>query len=159
MANRLSHQQLDAWQRLQTVTERLRRHVGRDLRGDAGLSEAEFTVLAHLVEYGGTARPSECAASIGWDSSRLAHQLRRLESRGLITRSPSPGTDGRGSIIALTAPGKAAHSDAVGPHLRAAATWFGAALTPTELDHLRTALTAIAAHIDLLESDSTEEKE
>lgn len=152
MAERLNRQQLDAWQRLQVVTERLRRVVGRDLREDADLSEAEFTVLAHIVEAGGAARPGECARSIGWDSSRVAHQLRRLEARGLVIRNAGTPEDGRGVVIALTESGRAAHRAAVGPHLRAAANWFADALTSEQMGHLDDALISIAAHLDRLET-------
>jgi DNA-binding MarR family transcriptional regulator len=150
---RLNDQQLDTWQRLQVVTERLRRRVGADLRSDADLSEPEFTVLAHLVDMGGTARPTACAAAIGWDSSRLAHQLRRLERRALVERRPDPDGDARGSSIAITAAGRAAHRAAVGSHLRVAATWFGDALDDTELTGLDAALRALDHHIRRLDGD------
>ncbi|OBB99933.1 MULTISPECIES: MarR family winged helix-turn-helix transcriptional regulator [Gordonia] len=141
-ANHLSARQLDVWQRLQTVTETLRREVGRGLK-DAGLSEQEFTVLAHLVEAGGSARPSDCAREMGWDSSRLAHQLGRMEKRGLLERGPEIDGDGRASTISLTDDGRRAHRRAVGPHLRAAKQWFGDALTDAQLAALGDALTAL----------------
>lgn len=139
----LSREELDLWQRLQTVTELLRREVGRGLQEDAGLSEQEFTVLAHLAEAGGGARPSECAQSIGWDSSRLAHQLGRMERRGLVARTPETGGDGRASRAALTEAGRAAHRRAVGPHLRAAKRWFADALTAAQLVALGEVLSAL----------------
>ncbi|GAA4837168.1 MarR family winged helix-turn-helix transcriptional regulator [Luteimicrobium xylanilyticum] len=138
----LSQEELAVWQRLQTVTEMLRREVGRGLRDDADLSEAEFTVLAHLVEAGGAARPSDCAQSIGWESSRLAHQLGRMERRGLIVRTPEADGDGRASTVALTAEGRSAHRRAVGPHLSAAKRWFADALTPAQLAALAEVLSA-----------------
>jgi DNA-binding MarR family transcriptional regulator len=139
----LSKNELEIWQRLQTVTESLRREVGRGLKQDAGLSEAEFVVLAHLMDAGGAARPSECAESIGWDSSRLAHQLGRLERRGLVRRAPEHEGDGRASTASLTDAGYRAHRKAVGPHLRAAKRWFADALTDAQLSALGEALTAI----------------
>ncbi|MDR6170445.1 MarR family winged helix-turn-helix transcriptional regulator [Curtobacterium sp. SORGH_AS_0776] len=153
MQRRLSDRELDTWQRLQVVTERLRRRVGADLRSDADLSEPEFTVLAHLVDMGGAARPTACAAAIGWDSSRLAHQLRRLERRELVERRPDPGGDARGSSIAITTTGRAAHRAAVGSHLRAASTWFGEALDDAQLAGLDAALRALDHQIRRLDGD------
>jgi DNA-binding MarR family transcriptional regulator len=150
---RLSDRELDTWQRLQVVTERLRRRVGADLRSDADLSEPGFTVLAHLVDMGGSARPTACAAAIGWDSSRLAHQLRRLERRGFVERRPDPEGDARGSSIAITPTGSAAHRAAVGSHLRAAAAWFGDALDDAQLDGLDAALRALDHHIRRLDGN------
>ena len=151
MTRRLTDDELDAWQRLQVVTEQLRRRVGADLRTDADLSEAEFTVLAHLVEMGGSARPSTCAAAIGWDSSRLSHQLRRLEKRRLVERKTGVLDDARSSVIAIAPAGSRAHRAAVGAHLRAAQTWFAEALDPAQLSGLRDALLALASHVDRLD--------
>lgn len=156
MRQRLTDRQLDTWQRLQVVTERLRRRVGADLRGRADLSEAEFTVLAHLVDMGGDARPTTCASAIGWDSSRLAHQLRRLERRGLVERHGGL-RDARGSSIVITGSGRSAHRAAVGAHLHAAATWFGDALDDETLAGLDRALRALEEHMRRTDGDGPDD--
>lgn len=145
--NYLSEHQLLVWQRLHTVTETLRREVGRGLRS-AGLSESEFTVLAHLVTAGTPVRPTDCSASIGWDSSRLAHQLGRLERRGLIVRTHEPERDGRVTAVGLTTEGRAAHRRAVGPHLRAAKRWFADGLDSAGLQALDDALSRLETHVN-----------
>ncbi|MFG6490772.1 MarR family winged helix-turn-helix transcriptional regulator [Microbacterium sp. P03] len=142
----MSPEALRVWQRLQTVTEVLRREVGRGLQADAGLSDSEFAVLAHLVELGGSARPSECARAMGWESSRLAHQLGRLERNGLILRVAEAGADGRASTVTMTDAGLAAHRQAVGPHLRAARLWFADALDEAQLAALDDVLAALEDH-------------
>lgn len=151
MSARLTRRELDTWQRLQQVTERLQREVGRGLRHDADLSGAEFATLAGLAEAGGEDRPAAVARRIGWDSSRLAHQLDRLETRGLVRRTPTPG-GARASLVALTEAGRTAHRRAVGPHLRAAKHWFGDALDASRLAGLADALSAIEAHLDALDA-------
>lgn len=140
--------ELAAWQLLQTVSETLHRETEREF-GTTGLSASEFTVLAHLVAAGGSARPVTCARSIGWDSSRLAHQASRLEKRGLVSRRAEPQADGRAVLISITDEGRAAHRSAVGPHLRAAQRLFADALTPEQLDGLEQALSALARHLDI----------
>jgi len=97
-------------------------------------------------------RPGACAQAIGWDSSRLAHQLGRLEKRGLVRRDPDP-EDGRASVVAVTEAGLEAYRRAIGPHLRSAQKWFAAALTPTQLEGLADALGALEAHIRHLSKD------
>src|SRR6478752_10393161 len=99
MSAKVSARELLVWQRLQTVTETLRREVGRGLQDDAALTDTEFSVLAHIAELGGSARPSACARAMGWDSSRLAHQLGRLEKRGLVSRSADVAGDARASVV------------------------------------------------------------
>lgn len=142
----MGDQQLRTWQKLHVAVERLRREVSREWRADGCLSEAEFAVLAHLADAGGDGlRPGECARVMGWDSSRLAHQLRRLEERGLVRRAPGEG-DGRASVVHATEEGRRAHRAAVGPHLRAAKAWFADALSDPQAAALEDALDALLAH-------------
>jgi len=139
------------------VTEQLKREVGRDLWLDAQLSEAEFTVLANLRLAPEGVRPGSCARAIGWDSSRLSHQLRRLEKRGLVTRKADPH-DGRGAVVVLTGLGLSAYRRAIGPHLRSAQKWFAEAMTPQQMDALGDALEALQVHIAQLSQSRPEDE-
>ena len=135
----------------------LRREVGRDLWNDAQLSDAEFTVLAHLHsndEEG--VRPAQCARAIGWDSSRLAHQLRRLEKRGLVETRPAGGEDGRATLSRLTPEGRTLYRRAIGPHLDSARRWFADGLTGEELDGLEKSLDSLLSHIRRTAETNTE---
>jgi len=58
------------------------------------------------------------------DTSRLSHQLRRLEKRGLVLRSAGDGSDGRATVVALSDDEVSAYRRAIGPHLRSARRWF-----------------------------------
>lgn len=146
----MTDDQLHAWQLFHVTGERLRRELGREMWAEAQLSDAEFTVLANvsLAEgRGAQVRPAECARAIGWESSRLAHQLRRLEQRGFIQRGPGAG-DGRASVITLTDAGRGAYKAALGPHLRSTKRWFADALSGEQTAALTDALEALMAHID-----------
>ena len=149
MSDNLSALELRTWEALHTVTEQLKREVGRDLWADAELSDTEFTVLAHLRLSPEGVRPGACAQAIGWDSSRLSHQLRRLEKRDLVRRLPDPD-DGRAAVVVLTDTGQTVYRRAIGPHLRSAQKWFAAALTPDQLEGLAGALSALQTHIPTL---------
>ena len=159
MSAKMTPLQLATWQDLHRATEMLQREVGRSLRDSSGLSDTEFSVLARLVDHGGPLRSAECARALGWDSSRLSHQLGRLEKRGLIERSQSGSSDKRASVIAVTADGRAAHRAAVGPHLRAATRWFADALDDEQLQGLADALSALLAHGHRMdEADASQEE-
>lgn len=150
MSAKMTDEQLLAWHLFHVTNERLRREVGRELWVDAQLSEAEFTVLANIAvaeKQDSAIRPAECARAIGWDSSRLAHQLRRLEGREFIQRTPGED-DGRSSVIALTEKGRRAYRSALGPHLRSAKRWFADALNDEQIAALNGALSALMAHIE-----------
>lgn len=153
----MSSFELSTWESLHTVTEKLKREVGRDLWADAELSDTEFTVLAHLRLSPEGVRPGACAQAIGWDSSRLSHQLRRLEKRGLVERRADPH-DGRAAVLVTTDAGQEVYRKAIGPHLRSAQKWFAAALTPAQLEGLAQGLHALQTHIETLSKTTSEEK-
>lgn len=156
MSDKMTERELRTWEALQVVTEHLKREVGRELWADAALSDTEFTVLANVRLAPDGIRPGECARAIGWDSSRLSHQLRRLEKRGLLSRQADPH-DGRAAVVVLTEQGRDAYRRAIGPHLRSAQKWFAAALSPAQLDGLFEGLEALRTHIHLTSQNIREE--
>ena len=84
---------------------------------EAGLSSADYEILAALSEAEHhTLRVRDLGIGIGWDRSRLAHQLKRMEQRGLVQRSECPA-DGRGIMVQLTTAGLAAVTAAAPGHV------------------------------------------
>ena len=61
-------------------------------------------------------RVGDLAAQIGWERSRLSHQLRRMEERGLTERRAST-EDGRTTNVVLTARGRQAIAYAAPGHV------------------------------------------
>lgn len=110
---------LDLWRGLASGMERQ--------LADAGSSGAEYQVLATLVEAGRPARPRDIGSQLGWDRSRVSHQLRRMEQRGLVIRTDVEA-DARGTLVTLTAEGRQA--------LRAAAPGHVAWVRQNFLRHL-----------------------
>ena len=152
----MTEQQLRVWRNFVLLAETVHREVGRDLWDDARLTDSEFTVLAELsMRADGTMRPSQCARAIDWDTSRLSHQLRRMEKRGLVARGRGDGSDGRAATIALTDEGRAAYRRAIGPHLRSAKRWFADALDGDRLGHLDDALGVLLEHVGRTAESST----
>ncbi|MQA34674.1 MarR family winged helix-turn-helix transcriptional regulator [Modestobacter roseus] len=110
-----------------------------------GLSTAEYAVLASLSEAPqGAVRARELAREIGWDSSRLAHQLRRMEKRGLLTRGQCPD-DARGTMVHLTTEGRAALTRAAPGHVRTVRAHFVDLLTAEEQTSLAAVLERLRA--------------
>lgn len=88
---------LDLWRGLSSGMERQ--------LADAGSSGADYQVLVTLAEAGRPARPRDIGGQLGWDRSRVSHQLRRMEQRGLVTRTDAED-DARGTLVTLTAGGR-----------------------------------------------------
>ncbi len=116
-----SRERRRVWEDVVVLADAVRREVARDLHAESGLSDADFTVLAHLASTPGSAgRSTRCAEAIGWGTDRLSHQVRRLEDRGLVRREPAAGGDGRASLVVLTDAGRTAYRRALGPHFASA---------------------------------------
>ncbi|MEV4532643.1 MarR family transcriptional regulator [Asanoa sp. NPDC049518] len=75
--------------------------LGQQL-AESGISRPDFEVLVPLSEAEDrTLRVRNLASWLGWDRSRISHQLRRMEQRGLITREECE-SDARGTMVRIT---------------------------------------------------------
>lgn len=100
---------------------RLASHLDRELTkvfAALGLPPGGFDVLATLLRAG---PPYELSPNdlLRWmlvTSGTMTHRLDLLEKSGWVERRPNPA-DGRGVLVALTAPGKALADKALAAHL------------------------------------------
>src|SRR5260370_36653441 len=101
----LSDRQQAAWANYQRMRVRLTERINRELAQKAGLSEADFEILSALIESPNeSVRALALRCGLEWEKSRLSHQLRRREERGLITRLEC-AEDNRGSVSRVTEAG------------------------------------------------------
>jgi DNA-binding MarR family transcriptional regulator len=108
------------------------RHLHRELAGaleaqlirDSGLSGADYALLVPLSESpDGVLRTRDLGRAVGWERSRLSHQVSRMEKRGLVVREECE-TDARGSMVRLTEAGRAAIEGAAPGHVEAVRGYF-----------------------------------
>jgi DNA-binding MarR family transcriptional regulator len=100
----LSPRELRIWHAFRLMGEDVLGRVGRDIAQATGLSGPEFGVLSRLAAIGkGEMRQQTLAAVMGWDKSRLSHQLTRMQQRALIERRHS---DGKVVLVVLTKVGR-----------------------------------------------------
>jgi DNA-binding MarR family transcriptional regulator len=108
--------------------------IDRRLQRRFGISKAEFSVLVTLRgAAAGEMRVVELADTLGWDKSRVAHQLTRMEARGLVDRVES-GAQGRRTGIRLAKEGRRLAEEAVAEHAAAVREFFFDAVTPAQLE-------------------------
>ncbi|MFE0460285.1 MarR family winged helix-turn-helix transcriptional regulator [Kitasatospora sp. NPDC058965] len=81
-----AYEPVDFWSAFKRAHEVVRARVIADTAEATGLSEPDLAILAGLNKAGGSVRQSELAASLGWDRTRISHQLTRMGNRGLVTR-------------------------------------------------------------------------
>jgi len=76
--------------------------LNKEMQDGSGISLSDFSVLVQLSEHEGhRMRVLELARAIGWEKSRLSHQLTRMQQRGLVDRSNCT-EDRRGAFVVLT---------------------------------------------------------
>lgn len=113
----LTQDEQDLWQSFMLAQQDLDRVISADLSGSS-LSHADYAVLVGLSAAGGPGvRVGRLREWIGWESSRLAHQLRRMENRGLVSRCPATD-DGRGTVVSITDEGLSRIRAAAPGHVR-----------------------------------------
>lgn len=133
MTRWLDREQERAWRRYRRMRTLLDLEIARDLKRDSGLSDPDYDVLSTLSESpDGSWRAREFAARLLWSTSRLAHQIGRMEQRGLVQRRGTD-EDARGAVVALTDQGWAALRAAAPQHVASVRRNLIDLLTPAEV--------------------------
>ncbi|MBF0672367.1 MAG: MarR family transcriptional regulator [Salinibacterium sp.] len=123
-ASEITNSEWMAWRGLQVMQRQLHAALEERLQADAAISSPDFEVLSTLASAERNAvRSGDLAVLMGWEKSRLSHQVRRMESRGLIRRRECE-TDLRGTWIELTDAGRDAVSAALPDHRAALRSLF-----------------------------------
>ena len=144
--NWLNAQEACAWRAFVDAHYRLEFHLARRLQ-ESGLSGADYEVLALLSDHDGDRMPShQLRNALGWEKSRLSHQVRRMQTDGLISREPNPG-DARSTMICLLPAGRAAIENAAPGHVQDVRCNFVDLFTPAELDTLTALNQRILHHL------------
>ena len=113
----------------------------------SGLSGADYEVLALLSTHDEDRMSSrDLSTTLGWEKSRLSHQLRGMEKGGLISREPNPH-DARSTVVCLLPAGRTAIEEAAPGHVADVRRSFIDLLTPAELDQLTALHERILQHL------------
>lgn len=119
------------WRRYLAMTGRLQAAMNRQLQQEHGLSLADYDVLVALDESPGC-RMNDLGEHLGWEQSRVSHQLRRMRDRGLVDRRDADD-DRRAAIVELTAQGRNALATAAPAHAELVRTVVFAGMAASEL--------------------------
>ncbi|QTE29552.1 MarR family winged helix-turn-helix transcriptional regulator [Pengzhenrongella sicca] len=132
----MTHLAVDAWEALLRAHVTLIKEFAEDFRGER-VSMAEYDVLYTLTGFpGGTARLGELAATVRLSQPGLSRLIERMEGEGLVRRERDP-LDGRGTLVGLTADGRAAQLELGRRHSRSIVARVGTALSPAEQAELK----------------------
>jgi DNA-binding MarR family transcriptional regulator len=143
----LTAEQEATWFAYMRVTLRLNYEINRELQIDSDLSHQDFHVLNALADSPGQRlQLSDLAARIGWERSRVSHQVLRMETRGLVERRPS-SADARATDAVLAPPGADALRRATPGHAALVKQMFFDGLDPSLLGPLHAALDQVYEQI------------
>jgi DNA-binding MarR family transcriptional regulator len=120
MAEQLTDQDWAVWDAFYAMRRRLDRALELQLQENSGVSAPEYEILVGLGRVSDRRlRVRDIAEQIGWEKSRVSHQVTRMEKRGLVRRTDCD-LDARGTWVELTPAGRRAmlessrgHNDAI----------------------------------------------
>jgi DNA-binding MarR family transcriptional regulator len=145
----LSPPQKRAWVAYMRVQLRMNYEINRQLQQDSDLSLADYHVLNALSNAPDhKLQITDLAALIGWERSRLSHQVRRLCERGLTKRVQSED-DGRATDAVLTKKGLNAIVAAAPDHVALVKKLFFEPLPDELVSPFTAALEHIQASLNL----------
>lgn len=125
-----------AWRALQFMQMRLTARLARDIAATSDLSYSDYVVLVALTDRpDGRMRLFELGATLGWEKSRVSHQVGRMVERGLVAKEKC-ADDRRGAFVVATKRGWKAVEAAAPRHVETVRRLFIDRLTPDELEAL-----------------------
>jgi DNA-binding MarR family transcriptional regulator len=144
----LDEREAQAWRALQFMQLRLSGRLAADVAATSELSYADYLVLVALSDRpDGRARLFELAEVLGWEKSRVSHQVTRMSGRGLVKKERC-GDDRRGAFVVVTDAGRRAIDAAAPHHVAMVRRLFIDPLTPGELDTITSAAEKVLGALD-----------
>ncbi|MDF3140297.1 MULTISPECIES: MarR family winged helix-turn-helix transcriptional regulator [unclassified Streptomyces] len=145
-----------AWLAYVEFSTHLSDHLNRQLRRDAGLTHADYTLLAHLSSVPDqTLTMSELAERLKITRSRLTHAVTRLQQAGYVDRCDDPANR-RNQLAVLTAQGSRLLERAAPGHVEAVRRAVFDALTPEQVlqfAEIGEAINAALQRVDAAQDD------
>ncbi|MFF7702820.1 MarR family winged helix-turn-helix transcriptional regulator [Streptomyces lydicus] len=129
--------------------------LDRQLRRDAGVTHADYSLLARLsAAPGRTLAMSSLAEQLKFTCSRLTRAVIRLEKSGYVRRRDNPA-DRRGHLVELTDNGMELLTEAAPGHVAAVRSAVFDALSSEQAEQLATISAAITAALEQADEKNT----
>ena len=136
-----------AWRAFHKIGTSLLPHLGRQITNHSGITGAEYVVLVALSEI---TTPSvnlnRLASSLGWEISRMSHQITRMDEQGLVKKSKNI-EDSRCFDVSITAKGRKIAESAIPLQSKEINHCFSEILSRQQKEALIEISDAIAAHM------------
>jgi len=136
-----------AWRAFHKIGTSLLPHLGRQISNHSGISGAEYTVLVALSELTvPNVNLNRLARGLGWEISRMSHQISRMEEGGLVKKTRS-STDSRCFDVSITAKGRKIAESAISLQSKEINHCFSEVLTQDQMNALIEISEVISKHM------------
>ena len=137
----------ETYESLRSTLSQLHELLAKEMENEAGMPFERYSILLMLAKAdSGELRPSELADVLPITSSGVNQLIDRLERDGVVERRAC-ATDGRGTVVAMTAAGTEVFRRAGRVHLRGINEHLGTNLSASEMTELRRIMTKLAVGI------------
>ncbi|MET9972245.1 MarR family transcriptional regulator [Streptomyces sp. NPDC006356] len=151
----LAPEEMRAWIDFMDCSTLLSDYLDQQLRRDAGMTHADYSLLARLSGAPDrTLGMSSLAEQLKFTRSRLTRAVVRLEESGFVQRRADPA-DGRGQLVELTDQGMELMTKAAPGHVAAVRRVIFDALSPEQAEQLGTISAAITAALKQADNEDT----
>ena len=136
-----------AWRAFHKIGTSLLPHLGRQVSNHSGISGAEYVVLVALSELPVPAvNLNRLATGLGWEISRMSHQVSRMEEAGLVKKTKNL-EDSRSFDVSITAKGRKIAEAAIPLQSKEINHCFSEVLTQAQMKSLIEISEAISTHM------------
>ena len=136
-----------AWRAFHKIDTSLLPHLGRQITNHSGISGAEYVVLVALSELPApSVNLNRLATGLGWEISRMSHQVSRMEDAGLVKKTKNL-EDSRCFDVSITVKGRKIAEVAIPLQSREINHCFSEVLTQTQMKSLIEISEAISNHM------------
>ena len=136
-----------AWRAFHKIGTSLLPHLGRQITSHSGISGAEYVVLVALSELSvPTVNLNRLATGLGWETSRMSHQISRMEEAGLVRKTKNI-EDSRCFDVSITAKGRKIAEAAIPMQSKEINHCFSEVLTEAQMKSLIEISEAISNHM------------
>lgn len=136
-----------AWRAFHKIGTSLLPHLGRQITNHSGISGAEYVVLVALYELPtASVNLNRLATGLGWELSRMSHQISRMDEAGLVKKRRNPN-DTRSYEVSITAKGRKIAEAAIPLQSKEINHCFSEVLTQAQMLSLIEISEAISSHM------------
>jgi DNA-binding MarR family transcriptional regulator len=144
----VSQGEWETWRAFHAMRRALDLALDRQLQQDAHISGQDFEILLTLFEApAGHLRARDLGEVLGWEKSRLSHQVTRMVERNLVERT-NCDSDARGTWIGVTAEGRRTVLAAMRDHATTVRRLFFDVISESEQATLKSVAVRVLDEID-----------